>query len=118
MQQTTKEENLPDYINWYLRSRGLIITPEKKSKKIEPIEEPEEIKKAREQEQTQKLLIALADELFNQIQEIHKNKEYHEEDSDPFKVILEKKSETNQSSKIEFTDISWFSKKLDGKSKK
>ena len=106
-------ENLPEYISWFLKSKGLTVVEEKNSgAKIVPIKESKAVYKNRELEQTQELLIGLTQELFNKIEELELQKEIQKEE------ISENNLENNQEEpreevKIEFTDISWYSKKLE-----
>ena len=110
MSADSEQEILPDYINWYLRSKGLTINHGNNPRKIETIEESNKIKKTREQEQTQQLLIALTEELFNQIEELNKSQELTTK-----KAIPKKKTYSKPGSKIVFTDLSWYRKKLEKK---
>ena len=77
--------------------------------KIRPIEEPEVVLKHREFEQTQKLLVGLTNELFDQVEKMSTSKE---------KPEGQEMSASKEESKIVFTDLSWYKKKLEDKNEK
>ena len=65
------EENLPEYIDWFLKSKGLtVIESENYVPKIISIKESKEVYRNRELEQTQELLVGLTQELFNKIERV------------------------------------------------
>ena len=123
MTQNIEEEILPDYINWYMRSRGLVIEKSQDSpQKLEPIDESKEALNIREKEQTHELLIALTSELFEQIEEMKDVKKDSKLNNEKMKT--EKKASKNKEkntsmkkSNIVFSDLSWYSKKLESKLK-
>jgi hypothetical protein len=121
------DEPLPDYLNWLLKSNGLRIEKiEKSNEGIEPSSESMDIIKIRELEQTKELLVGLTNELFNKIEILEKKKatENHQiktkEKSQSKNMEKKKESkseefETREECKIEFSDLSWYTEKLDSK---
>jgi len=84
---------------------------------LKPIEEPEVVLKHREFEQTQKLLVGLTNELFDQVEKMSnpKEKSNGQKMSNPKeKSNGQKMSTSKEKSKFEFTDLSWYKKKLEG----
>ncbi len=89
--------------------------------KLKPIEEPEVVLKHREFEQTQELLVGLTNELFDQVEKMStpKKKPKGKKTSTPKKKPNgQKMSTSKEKSKIEFTDLSWYRKKLEDKNEK
>ncbi len=112
-----ESEKLPDYLNWYLKSRGLTLAMIKKSvEQTRPIDESPDVLIRQEFEQTRKLLVGLFDELFKKIEKMdptpnETKTEEIEATKDDFKV--EDAKETKEDSKFEFSDISWFKTRMD-----
>ena len=77
--------------------------------KLKPIEEPEVVLKHREFEQTQELLVGLTNELFDKVEKMSTPME---------KPNGQETSTSKEISKIQFTDLSWYKKKLDDKNEK
>ena len=99
-------------------ANGIIKDSEEK---IKPIEEPEVVLKHREFEQTQELLVGLTNELFDQVEKMStpKKKPNGQKTSTPKeKPNGQKMSTSKEKSKIEFTDLSWYRKKLEDKNEK
>lgn len=110
------EKILPDYINWFLKSKGLKIERDDNNEVgNNSIKESENILKHRESEQVQELLVGLTNELFNKIEQINpskkecKNEEENLVADDP---IIEETNPMREECKIEFSDISWYKEKL------
>jgi len=106
------EESLPEYIDWFLKSKGLTVVEEKIfGPKIVPIKESEEVYRNRELEQTQELLVGLTQELFNKIEELE-SKEKTEKIIESEEEFEDKQVESTKETKIEFADLSWYKEKL------
>lgn len=106
------EESLPEYIDWFLKTKGLTVVEEKNfGPKIVPIKESEEIYKNRELEQTQELLVSLTQELFNKIEDLE-SKEKTEKVVESEEESEDKQVESTKGTKIEFTDLSWYKEML------
>jgi len=89
-----------------VKTRALVNGIIKESEEnLIPIEEPEVVLKHREFEQTQELLVGLTNELFEKVEKMSTAKEKLEE---------QKTSISKEKSKIEFTDLTWYKKKLEG----
>ncbi len=89
--------------------------------KLKPIEEPEVVLKHREFEQTQELLVGLTNELFDKVEKMSTpmEKPNGQKTSTPMeKPNGQKMSTSKEKSKIEFTDLSWYKKKLEDKNEK
>ena len=89
--------------------------------KIRPIEEPEVVLKHREFEQTQKLLVGLTNELFDQVEKMSNSKEKpngQKTSTSKEKPNGQKTSTSKEKPKFEFTDLSWYRKKLEDKNEK
>lgn len=110
------EKILPDYINWFLKSKGLKIERDDNNEVgNNPIKESENILKHRESEQVQELLVGLTNELFNKIEQINpSNEEGNNEEKDLVAddPIIEEPNPMREECKIEFSDISWYKEKL------
>ena len=108
------EKSLPEYVRWFLKSKGLTVIEAKKSQpQIVPIKESKEVLKNREVEQTQELLVGLIQELFNKIDQMESSQDVKTE---KFETTSESQKEDvipKREAKIEFADLSWYRKKLE-----
>ncbi len=108
MKSETKGDSLPEYIDWYLKSKGLTVIPIEKQNPEMPSFESDETGK---QEQAQKAINSLTEELLQKLEKMDKPK-----------VKRSRKKETpkdlpREEVKIEFSDISWYSKKFEDRKK-
>jgi len=110
-------QKLPDYLNWYLKSRGLTLEMIKNSvEQIGPIDDSPDVLIRQEFEQIRKLLVGLFDELFKKIEKMNPTlKETKTEDLEATKEDskVEEAEEKREDSKFEFSDISWFKTRMD-----
>ena len=108
------EKSLPEYVRWFLKSKGLTVVEAKKSQiQIVPIKDTQEVLKHREVEQTQELLVCLIQELFNKIDQMESSQDFKRE---RFENTSESQTEDvipKKEAKIEFADLSWYRKKLE-----
>ena len=79
------------------------LDPSLLTEKINSIKESMDDIKRREFEQTQELLVSLTNELFDKVEKMSTSKEIPK---------IKEKSTQKEIPKIEFTDISWYRKKL------
>lgn len=104
-----QEEILPGYQSPILESK--IFLDEDGELNVEQIIHDRKLRddmKSKEEEQTQKLLIALTNELFEKVERINKMENQNKSEVAKSEDI----KTSNQISKIEFTDISWYREKL------
>lgn len=109
--KSSKEEFLPDLQSALLKSKDFVNEAiEMNEEKITHDRESRADMKRREQEQKQELLIALTNELFEQVEKISakKPKSTRNTKSNP-------KEKPTPKSKIELTDLSWYKSKLEDK---
>jgi len=112
------EESLPEYIDWFLKSKGLTVVEEKNSSpKIVPIKESKEVYRNRELEQTQELLVSLTQELFNKIEELESEKEIKKMETELKEEFKDNQAKTREETKITFSDLSWYREKLNNSKK-
>ena len=110
--KSTNEEFLPDLQSALLKSKDYAneATELNDETIIHDGESRVEMKR-REQEQKQELLVALTNELFEQVEKISAKKPKSTRNT---KSKPQEKS-TTKKSKIEFTDLSWYKSKLEDK---
>ena len=109
------DDAAPDYLEWLLKTKGLEIEKLKKSvDKIESYDQSKEMIKIEELEQTKELLVHLTNKLFKKIETLEQRELQNQETE-----VEEKPTEDNtpkrEECKIEFTDISWYRDRLNGK---
>ena len=88
---------------------------EKSDEKIDRIQKSVDDIKRRELEQIQELLVGLTQELFDKIEKMNPTKDVSKvEELNPTKDVskVEEMSTSEETSKFEFSDISWYKKKL------
>lgn len=109
------DEAVPDYLEWLLKNKGLKLEKiEKDDSKIESSEDSMEMIKIQELEQTKELLVHLTNKLFKKIESLEKKVEVESQIETEEKAqsdTVEKREEC----KIEFTDLTWYRERLNGK---
>ena len=109
--KSTNEEFLPDVQSAIRKSKDFASEAiELNDEKITHDRESRADMKRREQDQKQELLVALTNELFEQVEKINakKPKSTRNTKSKP-------KEQSTPKTKIEFTDLSWYKSKLEDK---
>ena len=91
---------------------------EESNKKITFDSELKDEMKRREQEQTQELLVGLANELFERVEKMSVQEKPNVKKLAKDKTHSQKRANSKKKSKIEFTDLSWYKAKLDSKQEK
>ena len=116
---TTKlelDEAVPDYLEWFLKNKGLKIEKiEKSDDKKESYNESMDMIKIQELEQTKELLVHLNNKLFKKIDSLEKREESENKKIKTKKKVATKKLEKREECKIEFSDLSWYREKLNSK---
>jgi hypothetical protein len=74
--------------------------------------------KRREQEQTQKLLVGLTNELFEKVEKMSAKKKLNEQKTTVEKSESQETTSGEAEFKIEFSDLSWYREKLASKDEK
>ena len=69
--------------------------------------------KSREAQQTQELLVAITNDLYDKVEKLNSKENLEETTSNLDENPLEKKSNPREKAQIEFSDLSWYRKKLD-----
>lgn len=109
------DEAVPDYLEWLLKNKGLKLEKiAKDESKIESSEDSMEMIKIQELEQTKELLVHLTNKLFKKIESLEKKEEVKSQIETEEKAqsdTVEKREEC----KIEFTDLTWYRERLNGK---
>jgi len=109
------DDAIPDYLEWLLKRKGLKLEKIKPDDKIELDSKSMDMIKIQELEQTKELLVHLTNKLFNKIESLEKN-----ENAENQKIEGEEKGQTDslekrEECKIEFTDLTWYRDRLNGK---
>ena len=109
------DEAVPDYLEWLLKNKGLKLEKiAKDENKIESSEDSMEMIKIQELEQTKELLVHLTNKLFKKIEILEKKEEVKSQ------IEIEEKAQSDalekrEECKIEFTDLTWYRERLNGK---
>ena len=74
--------------------------------------------KRREQEQTQELLVGLTNELFEKVEKLSTKRKSNTKKSTKPKSEFQRTNSSEEESKIEFADLSWYREKLASKGEK
>jgi hypothetical protein len=110
------DEAVPDYLEWFLKEKGLKIEKIKKSDdKIESSNESMDMIKIQELEQTKELLVHLNNKLFKKIDSLEKREDSKNQKIETEEKVQSESLEKREECKIEFTDLSWYKEKLNSK---
>ena len=110
------EKNLSGYPDWFLKIQELTVLDEEESdQKNDPVTKSNDLLRHRESEQTQQLLVGLVQELYNKIEKLESKRKSKAKESKSTKNSKDKESKSKEECNIEFSDLSWYKKKLDSK---
>jgi hypothetical protein len=110
------DEAAPDYLEWLLKTKGLEIEKLKKSvDKIESYNESMDMIKIQELEQTKELLVHLTNKLFKKIESLEEREETENQKIEAEEKVQSDSLEKREECKIEFTDLTWYKERLNGK---
>lgn len=109
------DEAVPDYLEWLLKRKGLKLEKIKPDDKIESDNESMEMIKMQELEQTKELLVHLTNKLFKKIESLEKREEVEKQKIETKEKVKTDKLEKRKECKIEFTDLTWYRERLNGK---
>ena len=106
------DEAAPDYLEWLLKTKGLEIEKLKKSvDKIESYNESMDMVKIQELE----LLVHLTNKLFKKIESLEEREETENQKIEADEKVQSDSLEKKEECKIEFTDLTWYKERLNGK---
>ncbi|MDX1441896.1 MAG: hypothetical protein R3237_05505 [Nitrosopumilaceae archaeon] len=110
------DEAAPDYLEWLLKTKGIEIEKLKKSvDRIESYNESMDLVKIQELEQTKELLVHLTNKLFKKIESLEKKEQVENPKIETEEKTFDDNPKERETCKIEFTDLTWYRERLNGK---